>query len=484
VSVQTTTVVRNDPGQVFFLVAAMYASLLAWDSERRGSAIAAGVLGGAATGIKYTSVFILLPALLAVLLRGSLQRRLSRGALVVLAFGLTVAITNHFLWYDFPNFVRQLQDQVGITGPGHWGAVENPADFHRVILDRFGPGWPLLLLAAGFGVWGLVAGGGRSWVYWSFPLIYSWFTTQRPSQFPRWVYPLVPFVAVAGGAGLILAAGGLRRWQRWPTSRPELVRRLAVALLIVVALGPPLWSGLVLASRRFTTPTHELAEAWLREHASGTVLLERGWLDLDDSGLKINRVPNLATALQGGFYALCANDWVVVPETHFRNPALAQLKFEHRVVADQHRLGGNGGFDFAIYRTPTLARFPGGDIRLDDPDASRILGPGWRSDGSGAPGLPLPRAGASLFLPPLSQARTRLEIDFIGGGGESGLPPVAVNLGDAPVALTSTPSSDGTRQVTGVIAVADPTRVTELRLSPAPGARNVRVVRVRFETAL
>ena len=41
-----------------------------------------------------------------------------------------VIVTNHFLWWDFPNFVEQLSDQVGITGPGHWGAVQNPAAFH------------------------------------------------------------------------------------------------------------------------------------------------------------------------------------------------------------------------------------------------------------------------------------------------------------------------------------------------------------------
>jgi hypothetical protein len=362
--------------------------------------------------------------------------------------------------------------------------VENPAAFHTVILDRFGPGWPLLVLAAAFGIWGLVRGNGTAWVFWSFPLLYSWFTTQRPSQFPRWVYPLVPFLAVAGAAGLVMAVTALRGWRGAEWRRAPLIRGAAVALLLLVALGPPLWAGAVLASRRLPTPTHELTEAWLREQATGTVLLERGWLDLDGSGLTVRRVPDLAVALQGGLYALCMNDWIVVPETHFRNPALAQLRFVHRIDADQRAFGGNLGYDYAIYATPDLARFPGGDVRLDDPDASRILGPGWKADGSDAPGLPLPRGGASLYLPPLSQATNAVEIDLVAGEvpGMSAVP-ISLSVGNSAVVLSRTPGGAATQRIAGVVTLDDPTRVTELRLTPAPNIRGLRVVRVRFGPA-
>ena len=96
----------------------------------------------------------MLPALVASLMRGSATARAGRAAIVTAAFVLTVATTNHFLWWDFPNFVLQLSDQVGITGPGHWAATANPPAFHTDILARFGVGWVLLILAAAFGVHG------------------------------------------------------------------------------------------------------------------------------------------------------------------------------------------------------------------------------------------------------------------------------------------------------------------------------------------
>ena len=96
------------------------------------------------------------------------------------------------------------------------------------VLDRFGAGWPLLWLAAGFTVVALCVGRARDLTFLSFPLLYLWFMTKRPSQFPRWVFPLVPFVAVAGVGALSAllqfasrALGrGVRPGSGWPGSPP------------------------------------------------------------------------------------------------------------------------------------------------------------------------------------------------------------------------------------------------------------------------
>ena len=102
---------------------------------------------------------------------------------------VAVAITNHFVWADFPNFLKQLADQVAITGRGHWAATDNPAAFYVSVLDRFGPGWPLLCLAAGFTVAALCGGGARQLAFLGFPLLYLWFMTKRPSQFSALGFP-------------------------------------------------------------------------------------------------------------------------------------------------------------------------------------------------------------------------------------------------------------------------------------------------------
>jgi len=478
-SVETMTAMRNDPAQALFVCAAIHAALAASSADRRVWPVLAGLFSGTATAIKYTSVFALLPAIVAALLRGSASARATRVGLVLLGFVLAVATTNHFLWWDFPNFIRQLSDQVAITGPGHWGALENPAAFHTEILVRFGVGWALLILAAGYGVYGLATGRKDAWVFWLFPLLYSWFTTKRPSQFPRWVFPLLPFVAVAGAAALAWIASSVRAWTRRP-SGPAL-RATALVLLVVAVVGQPLWVGLVTLTRRLTPPTQHLVERWLRERPVGDrVLLGEHWLDLTGSRLIVRRVPDLGAALQGGLYSLAANDWVVVPEPFFQNAGLKRLMFVRRVSADQRSLGGNIGYDFEIYATPKLPPSTGRvEIRLGDAEADPFLGPEWESPAVGQPGRPLPAKGASLYLPPRSGDAARITVDVAGTNLPAGTSPISVTDAAGPIVLGEVPTSESSgRSSTGVVRLAPGGRATELRLAPADPARRVRVARL------
>ena len=151
-AVQTTTVVRNNPGQVLFITAAMWASLVLCQSERRAWGAFAGTLAGIATAIKYSSMFAVVPALIAAAgTRNDDRTPVASSRSCWRGFIVSVLATNHFLWSDFPNFIQQLSAQIALTASGHWAALENPAGFYTMILGRFGPGWPLLLLAAAFG---------------------------------------------------------------------------------------------------------------------------------------------------------------------------------------------------------------------------------------------------------------------------------------------------------------------------------------------
>ena len=484
-SLQVTTVLRNDPAQVLFVCAAVYAAIASYASNRRGWAVLAGALAGIATGIKYTSVFALLPAMLAPVLSGTIPTRLARSGLALLAFVLAVATTNHFLWADFPNFVKQLADQVAITGPGHWAAMDNPAAFHRQILGQFGPGAVMLLLAAGFGVYSLASRRADLWIFWLFPLFYSWFATQRPSQFPRWVYPLVPFVAIAGACalGVLFAA-----WQASPVrGRRRWAQRLTapgVGVVAAIALWQPLLQGAAYVSRRLTSPTHEIALQRLRQRsaAGDRVLAERGWLDLQGTMLQVHRVPSLPAVLQGPDYALYAHDWIVVPEPYFGHPGLRRLVFVERVKAVHRAFGGNTGYDFEIYTTPAL---PSGrqaaDVLLADPEASEFLGPEWPASREMGDGLPLPATGASLFLPPRADATSRIELVVV-DSAISAAAPLSISAAGGVLPLTEAPSEvQGVRRLSAVVHVKKPTRPTALRLQPADRRRPVRVVRFRFD---
>lgn len=355
-AVDTSTIVRNDAGMTLLVTATVWAALVFHDARRTSWLVASAVLAGAATGVKYSSVFAIVPVLIAAGCEGPLRLRIRRATLAVLGFAAAVGITNHFVWSDFPNFLRQLAAQVAITASGHWAATANPAGFYVMILDRFGPGWPFLLLAAAFAVYGLCTRRAAVWIVLSFPLLYFWFMTKRPSQFPRWVYPLLPFVAVAGASALAAARRFVRARVAGRPRRVSMAAHAAIAVLTAAVIAPWLWSGLVTFSRRVTPPTHALVEAWIVEHAvpGAVVVLDREWLNLDGTTLVVRRV-DLGTVLSGDAEQLAGSNWVIVPEPLFGKPALRRLGFVQRFHADQS-FGGSNGYDYEVYSVPQIPR--------------------------------------------------------------------------------------------------------------------------------
>ena len=353
-SVETTTLVRNDPGMALAVTAATYAALVFHENKRRSWLVSAAVLAGIATAIKYSSVFAIVPVLIAAASDGTMRERLERSAIAVLACGAAIGVTNHFVWWDFPNFLRQLAAQVVLTASSHWAATANPSAFYVMILDRFGPGWPILLLAAAFAVYGLTTRKVPLWIFLSFPLLYLWFMTKRPAQFPRWVYPLLPFAAVAGASALSAAVMLIRAKATGRPRRVAIAAHLAIVLLVFAVLAAPAWSGAVSFSRRVTRPTHALVEAWLQTNVppGSVVVLDVNWLDLRGSQFVVRRV-ELETLLHGGIEGLAGSDWVVVPEPYFGNPMLRRLGFVQRFHAEQS-FGGRVGSDFEIYAVPKI----------------------------------------------------------------------------------------------------------------------------------
>ena len=464
------------------MCAAIHAALAASSTDRRRWLVLAGVFGGAATAIKYTSVFTLLPALVASLMRGSLAARAGRAAIVVVAFALTVATTNHFLWWDFPNFVLQLSDQVGITGPGHWAATANPPAFHTDILARFGVGWMLLILAAAFGVHGLATGRPHAWVFWLCPLIYSWFTTKRPSQFPRWVFPLLPFVAVAGASALVAIMAIVRKWPVW-TNRPSgvVLRRAALALVAVAALGQPLWMGAVTTSQRFTPSTHEVVEHWLRQRPPGErVLVPNGWLDLTSARLTVRRVGDLGAVLQGETVRACGQRLGRRAGDVLQECGPQAIDAGDAREAADPMFGGKQGYDYEIYAPPKLPPSTGPiEMRFDDASADPFLGVEWDDPAKGETGRPVPARGASLYLPPRLNQTATISVDVRGDTPAGAATSLSIADSAGPIALLDVPSSEPSRRsLQGTARLAPGGRATELRLAPVARGRRLRVLRV------
>jgi len=515
-SVVTSGQLRDEAAQSFFVVATVWAAVkLArpvaggpsekvnppWQDARL--ALLAGGLAGIATAIKYSSVFALLPVLGACVLapavaampgKPSWEAAIRRAGLALFAFVAAVATTNHFVWSDFPNFIVQLTTEVAMSGPHHWSAQANPRWFYSRILGTQGPGWALLVLAAGYTVWGLGTGERVSTILLAFPVSYMWFMTQRHAQFARWIYPLVPFVAIAGAAML---------WALCDRVQPKLlqitrgnvavVRWLATSLAIA-ALVQPLWRGLVLVNRIVATPTQTLVEVWLRSHtnAGDRVLVPEGWLDFKGTALRVNRVPSLGPILGGGIYQLRYNDWVVVPEPDmWRTGELKRLRLAETFLADSSS-HGNLGYDFAVYATDRLqASDETVDFALEKQEAQNYLGSEWPLPEAGRGGRDLPRGGASVFLPPLGYAAGRLEMELqvtpVRNGPDAGgeapddtrSAAIAVKFDDQPLAADKV-LSDGTRIFWLSVPISSAAlgrRVVRVRLIPHAASTAVRVLR-------
>jgi 4-amino-4-deoxy-L-arabinose transferase-like glycosyltransferase len=506
-SVEISGLLRNEAAQVFFIVASAWAAVtlagmipetapagagtFSRVRDTRLAALAGGI-AGAATAVKYTAVFALLPALLAATLvtvaeklRGAVpwSRAWRLPALVLLAFFAVLATTNHFVWADFPNFVRQLSAEATHSGAAHhWATPKDPLWFYSKTLGKQGPGWVLLVLAAGYAIWGLGTGRTAPLVFLAFPLPYIWFMSQRPLQFPRWVYPVVPFVAVAGATALWAFVDRAQRWRPFGTGRAS-VRPppWLMGALVLAALTQPLWRGAVLLSRLTTTPTYGLVEAWLRDHAADgdRVLLEEGWLNLKGTALRLSRVPRLAPVLNGGIYPLYYNDWVVVPERYMGRRELERLRLAANFKAD-NSFGGNIGFDFAVYATPRVRPIQEAvDFALDQDEASKYLGSEWPMPERGSLGRRLPGEGARLYLPPLGYSATRLDIELeVTGSPAAMIAPadslpasIAVDLEDEPVPVQEM-RTDGSRTFWLSAAIGErllPPRVVAVRLAPRGG---------------
>ena len=353
-SVDVTTLARNDPGMTLAVVAGTWAALVYFDGRKPAWAIAAAALAGVAGAIKYSAVFALVPVLIAVVAGTPEDRRVRMLLSTFAAFAVVVAVTNHFMWADFPNFLRQLSDQVAITGPGHWAATANPARFYLATLAGPGVGWPLLMLAAGFTAYAVSRRDPRLWIAVSFPVLYLWFMTGRPSQFERWVFPMLPFVAVLGAAALVVV---MRVLMTAITSRAysERVAQVAAAAVLLVVFWTPASRGAIALGRRVHQPTYALVESWMGLHArqGSRVLAGRGWLDLRGAPFTTRRVANLRVALDGGVERLAGCNWVIVPEDLFGHPTLKQLALAERFYA-RRDIAGNLGIDFEVYSVPDV----------------------------------------------------------------------------------------------------------------------------------
>ena len=228
-----------------FCVTASVALAARW--TRRGGWVTwllAGAMAGLAVGSKFSAVLLALPLAVAALYRlptASLGRkalifagRLAAAGAVALA---VFVLTNPFAVIEFPAYVRQITAQNAMVS----GLMDAPYTRQYIgtlpylyfvqQLSQWGLGWPLGVVAWGGFIWAVVETARQranpaivvmlAWV-----LPYFAITGAFHTKFPRYMAPLLPFLAVFG-------TGAAMAFYRWLTARWGRRGRLAWGALAV-----------------------------------------------------------------------------------------------------------------------------------------------------------------------------------------------------------------------------------------------------------
>jgi hypothetical protein len=279
-----------------------------------------------------------------------------RAGLALFAFVAAVCNDESLRVERLPQFHRSTDDRGGDVWTAPLVAQANPRWFYSRILGTAGSRIGAMVLAAGYTVWGLGTGERVSTIPPRFSVSYMWFMTQRHAQFSRWIYPLVPFVAIAGAAMLWALCD-----QRFKPKLVQITRgNVAVVRWWRRHGRSPLCSATV--ARLGTRQSHrghsnaDLGRSLVAEPHEPPAIgcsCPRGGGSIS-KGTALAGEPSAEPRSHSRRRNLSApvyNDWVVVPEPDmWRTGELKRLRLAENLPGRGSSLvTGNLGYDFAVY---------------------------------------------------------------------------------------------------------------------------------------
>jgi hypothetical protein len=270
--------VRSDTATVFFAALGLWAIVRVLEEPSLAHQVAAGLACGVAISTKYylgLLVAALLLADLIVLGRSRQRGELCPRVLATLLAGLAAvavgfAVTTPFFLLDLPTAWRDL---TGELRPAHLGAdglsaPQNLWWYLTVALPSVW-GWGRYALALAGGAWLAARGNAAARLLLAFALLYLLGISASPLHWERWVFPILPVLALC-------AATAISRGVLWLRSRAHLPPRVPALLAALAVLGVcilPLWETIVLEIRQMRPSTMVLTRRWIdMQLPPGTVI--------------------------------------------------------------------------------------------------------------------------------------------------------------------------------------------------------------------
>jgi hypothetical protein len=213
----------NDVPSVLLLIGSVAASLGLLRRPRLGLYLLAGLLGGLATSTKYNAGIFVVPLLVAhgiVVWRARTSGGGWGGLVVALVGPLALAGIVALLAYlagtpytvlDFPKWLADFRTQASFVDESWEGQAQLPAGVPYVLALGAGMGWAMLIASIIGGVVLVRTQPAVLAVLAAFPVAYLLFMVRSDLFFVRFALPVVPFLCLFAGAGVVAAAQALDR---------------------------------------------------------------------------------------------------------------------------------------------------------------------------------------------------------------------------------------------------------------------------------
>jgi hypothetical protein len=256
------------------MIVAAFWAIARWSaSPSSARLVCAGALCGLAASTKYNAAIVILPAVLALLMRAR-DERLPASAIVrsgTLLCGSAIAAFIAGTPYALLD-VREFVNGVGAVGQhlagGHGRDLGLGWIHHLRVTLVEGLGLPLLVAALGGMLWMFRAAPRTAALVFSFPLAYYAAAGSTRTVFFRYMIPVLPFLALGAAWAVDRAAAA---WS--PRVRPAWFSAAVAAVLVVV----PAIDVVQMNLRLQRTDSRVLAADWMRDHVpAGLTVYQSG----------------------------------------------------------------------------------------------------------------------------------------------------------------------------------------------------------------
>ncbi|HEY7056281.1 MAG TPA: phospholipid carrier-dependent glycosyltransferase [Vicinamibacterales bacterium] len=301
--------VLADVPVTFFVTLTFLLSLVAHERSTLGSFVAAGAAAGLATATKYNGVLALvLPLIACWMTPGVRPTRMRVSYAVLAASGVCFLVAVPYSVLDLPTFLDFFARLS--SAYQHTTSMEQQLVTYLKHL-RNAWHWPASLMIIGGLLLGLVRtlkGPGR--IKWTllivFPALYLAFVSRQSLLYARYLLPILPFLALLGGAAVVSGVSLLRRYEI-----PRQVRSALIVALVLLAIAPPAYTSIgfdLMVSKVWTT---KLAYDWIQHEIpkGSKILIETQELQIT-ANYRVDHVPQLWRAPVES-YAASGTDYII-----------------------------------------------------------------------------------------------------------------------------------------------------------------------------